>query len=125
MGHTVAIGASGQRVGEGTIMERRGSDLLREKYAAGGFALDDAVIDELAGVLEEFDLRDVYIKGTPRPDFLRVTVDADDIERCGTVVRGLAGLLVKRGTSGFPGVVKVFPKGIPWPEALSIQMDIG
>ena len=26
--------------------------------------------DELAGVLEEFDLRDVYIKGTPRPDFL-------------------------------------------------------
>jgi hypothetical protein len=106
-------------------MERRGSDLLKEKYSSGGFALDDGMVDELAGVLNEFDLRDVFIKGTPKPDFLRLTVDADDIERCGTVVKGLAGILVKRGTTGIPAVVKVFPKGIPWPEAFSVQMDIG
>lgn len=106
-------------------MERRGSEVLREKYKSGGFALDDGMIDELAGVLDEFDLRDVFIKGTPRPDFLRLTVDADDIDRCGTVVKGLAGLLGRRGATGIPAVVKVFPKGIPWPEAFSVQMDIG
>jgi hypothetical protein len=106
-------------------MERRGSDLLREKYSSGGFVLDDAMVDELAGVLDEFDLRDVFIKGIPRPDFLRLTVDADDIDRCGTVVKGLAAVLVKRGTTGIPAVVKVFPKGIPWPDAFSIQIDIG
>jgi hypothetical protein len=106
-------------------MERRGSDLLREKYTSGGFTLDDGMIDELAGVLDESELRDVFIKGTPRPDFLRFTVDSDDIDRCGTVVKGLAGLLARHGTTGIPAVIKVFPKGIPWPEAFSIQMDIG
>jgi hypothetical protein len=106
-------------------MERRGSDLLREKYKSGGFTLDDGIIDELAGVLDEFVLRDVFIKGTPRPDFLRITVDAEDVDRCGTVVKGLAGLLGKRGTTGIPAVVKVFPKGIPWPEAFNVQVDIG
>ena len=44
--------------------------------------------DMIADVLDEFDLRDVFIKGTPRPDFLRMTIDADDSERCGTVVKG-------------------------------------
>ena len=106
-------------------MERRGSEVLREKYKSGGFELDDVMIDELAGVLDEFDLSDVFIKVTPRPDFLRITIDADDIDHCGTVVKGLAGLLGRRGTTGIPAVVKVFPKGIPWPEAFSVQMDIG
>lgn len=106
-------------------MERRGSDLLREKYRAGGFALDDDMIDDIARVLDEFDPRDIFIKGTPRPDFLRVTVDADDVDRCGTVVKGLAGLLGRRGSTGIPAVVRIFPKGIPWPEAFSVQLDIG
>ncbi len=106
-------------------MERRGSDLLREKYSAGGFTLDEGMIEELARTVDEFELRDVFILGTPKPDFLRVTVDADDIDRCGTVVRNLAELLGKRGATGIPGVVKVFPKGIPWPEAFSVQLDIG
>lgn len=106
-------------------MERRGSDLLREKYSSGGFTLTDEMVDELASVLEEFDPRDVFIKGQPRPDFLRLTLDADDVDRCGTVVSGLAGLLAKHGATGVPAVVKVFPRGIPWPEGFSIQMDIG
>jgi hypothetical protein len=110
---------------KGKSMERRGSEVLREKYKSGGFTLDAAMINELADVLDEFDLRDVFIKGTPRPDFLRMTIDADDSERCGTVVKGLADLLGRRGTTGIPAVLKVFPKGIPWPDAFSVQMDIG
>lgn len=106
-------------------MERRGSDILKEHYSSGGFTLDDSMIEELASVLDEFELRDVFIKGIPKPDYLHITVDADDIDRCGTIVSGLAGILGKRGATGIPGVVKVFPKGIPWPEAFSVQLDIG
>lgn len=106
-------------------MERRGSDVLKEQYASGGFTLDDSMIDDLAGVLDEFEPRRVFIKGIPKPDYLHITVDADDIERCGSLVKGIAGILGKRGATGIPGVVKIFPKGIPWPEAFSVQVDIG
>jgi hypothetical protein len=106
-------------------MERRGSDVLKEQYSNGGFTLDDGMIEELAGVLDEFELRRVFIKGLPKPDYLHLTVDADDIDRCGTVVKGIAGVLGKRGETGIPGVVKVFPKGIPWPDAFTVQLDIG
>lgn len=119
------VPAAGAGSRKGAAMERRGSDLLREKYSSGGFVLDDGVLEELAGVLDEFELRDVFIKGTPKPDFLRVTVDADDIDRCGTLVQGFAGVLGNRGATGIPAVIKVFPKGIPWPEAFSVQFDVG
>lgn len=106
-------------------MERRGSDVLRAQYSQGGFTLDDDMIEELAGVLDDFELRHVFIKGLPKLDYLHVTLDADDIDQCGTVVKGIAGVLGKRGATGIPGVVKVFPKGIPWPDAFSVQLDIG
>jgi hypothetical protein len=106
-------------------MDRRGSDILREHYSSGGFTLDEGMIEELAGVLDEFEVRDVFVKGLPKPDYLHVVVEAEDIDRCGTVVKGIAGILGKRGATGIPGVVKVFPKGIPWPEAFSVQLDIG
>lgn len=106
-------------------MGRRGSEVLKEQYAAGGFTLDDGMIEELAGVLDEVEVRHVFIKGLPKADFLHLTVDVDDMDRCGTIVRDIAGLLGKRGTTGIPAVVKVFPKGIPWPEAFSVQLDIG
>ncbi|MGW6200781.1 hypothetical protein ACWF0M_31865 [Kribbella sp. NPDC055110] len=106
-------------------MGRRGSEVLKEQYAAGGFTLDDGMIEELAAVLDEFELHHVFIKGLPKPDYLYLTVDVDDIDRCGTVVRGIAGILGKRGATGIPGVVKVFPKGIPWPEAFTVQLDLG
>ena len=106
-------------------MERRGSDVLREKYSAGGFVLDEGMLEQLAGAVDEFELRDVFIKGLPAPDFIRVVADADDIERCGTLVKDLAAMLEGREGTGIPGVIKVFPKGIPWPGAYSVQMDIG
>ncbi len=106
-------------------MEQRGSEVLRQQYSSGGFTLDDTMIEELAGVLDEFEPRHVFIKGLPKPDYLHVTIDADDIDRCGTIVKGVAGILGARGATGIPGVVKVFPKGIPWPEAFTVQLDIG
>lgn len=106
-------------------MERRGSDVLKEQYAAGGFTLDDSMIEELAVVLDEFELREVFVKGLPKPDYLHLTVDADDVDRCGTVVKGIIEVLGTRGVSGIPGLVKVFPKGIPWPEAFSVQLEVG
>ncbi len=106
-------------------MERRGSEVLKAQYESGGFTLDDGMIEELATVLDEFELRHVFIKGLPKPDYLHITVDADDIDRCGTIVKGITEILGKRGATGIPGVVKVFPKGIPWPEAFSVQLDIG
>ncbi|MDQ1742487.1 MAG: hypothetical protein QOE23_826 [Pseudonocardiales bacterium] len=106
-------------------MKQRGSEILKEQYSSGGFTLDDSMIDELAKVLDAFELRDVFIKGTPKPDYLRLTVDVDDNDRCGTIVKGVAGILGKRGSTGIPGVVRVFPKGIPWPEAFTVQLDIG
>jgi hypothetical protein len=106
-------------------MERRGSEILKEQYSSGGFTLDDSMIEELASVLDDFELRDVFIKGLPKPDYLHLTVDADDIDRCGTIVKGVAGILGRRGATGIPGVVKIFPKGIPWPDAFTVQLDIG
>jgi hypothetical protein len=107
------------------VMGGRGSEILKEQYSSGGFTLDDGMIEELTSVLDEFELRDVFIKGIPKPDYLHVTVDADDIDRCGTIVKGVAGILGTRWATGIPGVVTVFPKGIPWPEAFTVQLDIG
>ena len=106
-------------------MERRGSELLKQRYKDGGFVVDERLIEQLSRVLEGLEIINVNIKGTPRPDFLSVSVDVDDPERCGTLVKAWGQVVAEHGAQGIPAVVKLFPRGIPWPEAFNARLEFG
>jgi hypothetical protein len=100
----------------------RGSDRLREAYRAGGFRLDEGVVNDLADRLQEIDIHDVLIKGQPVPDFLRTTFAAGDSERSGAVIAEL--LRVFGGRDDVPLVIRVFPRGIPWPGEFTVDLSV-
>jgi hypothetical protein len=103
-------------------MERRGSDLLKERYAAKGFAIHESMIDELSEIVGDNLVHDVNVKGIPAVDFTRLTFEVED-DRCGTTIQQILQLLGRHG--GTPGKVVVFPKGIPWPELVQVEVEIG
>jgi len=103
-------------------MPKKGSELLLEAWKRGP-GLDEAVVKGIVQATRELDIHDVLIKGQPKPDFLRATATADGEERCGNVVRDLLSVLKKTG-GGYP-TIRVFPKGIPWPEQYIVDIQIG
>ncbi|RVX42724.1 hypothetical protein EDD27_5373 [Nonomuraea polychroma] len=106
-------------------MERnRGSDALLEMYKQGGYKLDDDSVSQLVELLADLDVHDVLVKGQPAPDYLRATIQVEDPDRCGAVTGGLMGLIRRYGTAKLPGTIKVFPKGIPFPDRFVIDLVI-
>ena len=103
-------------------MPKRGSELLLDAWKRGP-GLDEAVMKGIVQVTKELDIHDILIKGQPKPDFLRAAVTAEGTERCGTLVAELLNVL-KKNPGSFPNI-RVFPKGIPWPEQYVIDISVG
>ena len=103
-------------------MPKRGSEMLLSAWKRGA-GLDEAVVKGIVSVTKELDIHDILIKGQPKPDFLRATATAEGAERCGTVVANLLTVLQKTPGS-FPNI-RVFPKGIPWPEQYIVDISVG
>jgi hypothetical protein len=110
----------GEETGVGMDDVARGSDRLREAYRAGGFVLDEGLVDDLADRLQEIDLHDVLVKGQPVPDVLRATFAVADAERGGAVITELLNVFGRR--DGVPMVIRVFPRGIPWPGEFNVDI---
>ncbi|HET7486325.1 MAG TPA: hypothetical protein VFJ85_00250 [Acidimicrobiales bacterium] len=105
-------------------MPERGSDALLRAWK-NGVGIDEEVFHSVVEATKELDIQDILIKGQPRPDLLRASAATDDPERCGTVVTGLLAALKRGGgTVGSP-VIRIFPRGIPWPEQFIIDITIG
>lgn len=68
-------------------------------------------------------LDDVWVKGQPKPDFLRASFTAEDDERCGTGVNDILKLINKLGL-GRSGRVIIFPKGV-LVDRFKIELEIG
>ena len=103
----------------------RGSDVLLERWKRG-VGIDDEVVNGIVEATKDLDidLRDILIKGQPRPDFLRASAVTGDPDRVGAVVGGVLGALQRTGGGGFP-VIRVFPRGIPRPDQFVVDITIG
>ena len=104
-------------------MGQRGSERLLETWKRGGFDLDEVLVERLAKATEDFEISDVYLKGTPTPNVLRASFDVEGDERCGNGVRSLLQALAGLGI-GSLGRVIVFPKGVP-AEQFVVHLELG
>jgi hypothetical protein len=104
---------------------RRGSDVLLENYQRGGFQLEPEVMNQFAELFAEVEAQDVLVKGQPHPDLLRATFRFEDPDQCGTTVGRVLNLIGKNGVGKVPAGIRVFPKGIPWPEYYVLDVVIG
>lgn len=100
----------------------RGSERLLEAYRAGGFKLDEGLVNDVAERLREIDLHDILIKGQPIPDFMRASFKVDDPKQGGMVIGEL--LDVFGGREGLPATIRLFPRGIPWPGEFNVDVLI-
>ncbi len=105
------------------MTEIRGSELLREKWQKGGFLISEDLIKKLVAATSGFVLDDVWIKGQPKPDFLRASFTAEGDDRCGTGVNSVLKLINKLGL-GRGGRVIVFPKGVPV-DVYTVEVELG
>lgn len=101
----------------------RGSDLLLQRWQKGGVQINEDLVKKLAQATSSLVIDDVWVKGQPRPDFLRASFTAEGDERCGTGVREIVQLINKLGL-GRAGRVIVFPKGVPV-DRFTIELEIG
>lgn len=94
----------------------RGSDALRAMWKERGEAIDDRTVELIASHFDGFEAVE-----TQRTDGgFTATFATDDPERCGNTVRELLGLKPR-----FPFHVRLFPKGIPWPEEFLVEIVAG
>lgn len=103
--------------------EIRGSDLLLERWQKGGIIISDDILKKLTAATSELVVDDIWVKGQPKPDFLRASFTAEGDDRCGNGVSAILKLINKLGL-GRAGRVIVFPKGIPV-DRFKIEVEIG
>jgi ferric-dicitrate binding protein FerR (iron transport regulator) len=102
----------------GDISGMRGSDALRRAWKERGAVLDDATVEAFAAEFEELEAVQVSLDGGDRPHSIGGTFVVDDPDRCGTTVSRLLG-------SGLAVQVRVFPRGIPWPDQFHLEAVLG
>ena len=100
----------------------RGSDALLEAYRAGGISIDADLVEGLAKRIGDRQLHDILIKGQPHPDFLRTSFAVGGAGDAGGLVAELLEHLTREHK--LPAVVRVFPRGIPWPEEFMVDVTI-
>lgn len=100
----------------------RGSERLLEAYKAGGFKLDESLVNDFADRLREIDIHDILIKGQPVPDFMRATFKVNDPKHGGMVIGELLDVI--GGRDGLPATIRVFPRGIPWPGEFNVDLSV-
>jgi hypothetical protein len=111
-------------VEDGMGDQKRGSDALLEAWRNGGTEISEEFVRELAGV-QGLSPVSVLTKGQPRPDSFRATFEVDgDSDWCGTVVKGILGVVVGHGVPGVPKVV-VNPRGVPVCDGFQVEVSAG
>jgi hypothetical protein len=100
----------------------RGSDRLVQAWHKHA-GITDELVRGLAEATDGLALHNVLVKGQPRPDFLRFAATADDPEVCGNTIRDILAQLQRH--PGPSSILKVFPRGIPWPGHFVVDVTVG
>lgn len=100
----------------------RGSDQLRERWAEGGFTLDQKVVARLFELAGGPEIEYFVVTGQPA-DGLHARFAYDSEDGCGNGVREALGLLGRLGI-GPHARVTVFPKGLPANQFV-LEVEIG
>src|SRR5689334_4110225 len=103
---------------------RRGSDELLKAYRAGGQAIDETVIERLAGKVRDIDIHDILVKGTPKPDLIRAVFLPGDARAAGALAADLLDDLSTQNP-GVPAKISILTRGIPWPEQFKVEVELG
>ena len=72
-------------------------------------------------VLTGVDLHNSLVRGIPKPDWLRTRFVVGDAAKTSAVLGDLLELV---GQRGIPINVRVFPRGIPWPGELLVDLEV-
>src|SRR4051794_40231375 len=99
----------------------RGSEALLKAWEAGGVEVDAPLIKSIATTLTGGDLHNILLRGLPKPDSLRTRFVAGDPVKTSAVLGDLLELV---GQRGIPINVRVFPRGIPWPGELLVDLEV-
>jgi len=98
----------------------RGSARLIDAYKNRGVELGDELVSRLSESLEEFDIHDVLIKGIPHPDILRAGFSVSGEDEAAKALVRLLGIIKEVPLSE----IRLFPKGIPWPDIYHVEVAI-
>jgi hypothetical protein len=90
-------------------------------WEAGGVEIDDTLIKNVATTLNGVDLHNILVRGIPKPDWLRTRFVVGDAAKTSAVLGDLLQLV---GQRGIPINVRVFPRGIPWPGELLVDLEV-
>jgi hypothetical protein len=101
--------------------DKRGSARLIDAYRNRGVEIDEALVTRLSDSLDEFDIHDVLIKGTPHPDLLRAGFSVSGGDQASKVIQNVLDLVKDVPLAE----IRLFPKGIPWPEIFNVEVTIG
>lgn len=101
--------------------ESRGSEELLRAYEAGGLQFHDEFIKNLFAIVPERQFTHVLTKGIPQPVWLHATFAAGGAGEAREAVDGILGLISQ---SGIPAEIRIFPKGIPWPEQFMATVTV-
>jgi len=99
----------------------RGSDALLDAHKSGGFTVDRDLVEALAATVGNRELNDILVKGQPAPDFLRATFVGGTAGDTGAFITEILGII---GMARGAGTIRVFPRGIPWPEEFLVDVVI-
>ncbi|MHC2999931.1 hypothetical protein [Microbacterium sp. HJ5] len=99
----------------------RGSARLIDAYKNRGMEFGDELVSRLSDSLEPFDIHDVFIKGIVHPDYLRAGFSVSGEDEAAKAVVRMLGTLKEVPLSQ----IRLFPKGIPWPEIFNVEIVVG
>lgn len=97
------------------MAEKRGS----AKVAAGA-RFNEAQLKRIIAELRKLDLNpDIIINGKPRPDIIKGTFSAKSSTKLAAGLKTIFGQLENARYKP----VRLFPKGIPWPEEYLVNFE--
>jgi hypothetical protein len=100
---------------------KRGSDALLQAWQAGGIEIDDDLMKSLSSRLAQVDFHHVLTRGIPKPDWFSARFNAGPAEKAGSVITDLLSVI---GESRIDINLRVFPRGIPWPGELLVDLSV-
>jgi len=100
---------------------KRGSDALIRAWEESGVEIDESLIKNLSGTLSQVDFHNILTRGIPRPDWLQARFNAGPVEKAGSVLTDLLSVIAD---SRVAVNIRVFPRGIPWPGELLVDLTV-
>lgn len=104
-----------------TDSQSRGSEELLRTYRAGGLTVHHDFVKSLFEIVPEREFTQVLTKGIPVPIWLHATFAAGSPGEAPATIGRILDLISQ---SRVAAELRLFPKGIPWPEEFLATITI-